>query len=132
MPQTKPHPATELEAFCATCPAAAEVCELLAQLGFHLEFQLGEQRDHRSQLPPLPAQFHFKDTHGTEVIYLAGRDFPLNEDGAALPPHASRFWLYAGAHLQAFQQARSRLSLSYHLTWRNLSEEAAPAQEEVA
>ena len=34
---------------------------------------MDEQRDRSGQLPPLPAQYHYKDdTHGTEVIYLAG------------------------------------------------------------
>lgn len=129
MPQTKPQPTTELEAFCQTCPDAAEVVALLFGLGFHLDFQMGEQRDHSSQLPPLPAQFHFKDVHGTEVIYLAGRDFPLNEDGASLPLHASRFWLYAGAQREVFQQARSSLSLAFQFTWHDPAEPAAPQQE---
>ena len=123
---------SELHAFCATCPPPEEVVVLLGRLGFHLDFQMEEQRDHRSQLPPLPAQYHFKDPHGTEVIYLAGRDSPLNEDGESLPPHASRFWLYAGADRQAFQWARFTLALSYQITWRDLSEGAAPEQAEVA
>ena len=130
MPQTKLPPVTEREAFCPICPAAQEVSELLTRLGFHLEFQMGEQRDHQSQLPSLPAQFHFKDPHGTEVIYLAGRDSPLNDDGEALPPHASRFWLYAGASPQAFHLAQAMLALSYQFTWRVLGEDAP--HEEVA
>ena len=125
-------PASELHAFCASCPSPEEVAALLGKLGFHLSFQMQEQRDHRSQLPPLPAQFHFKDSHGTEVIYLAGRDSPLNEDGESLPPHASRFWLYAGADLQVFQWARFTLALAYQLPWRDMSEDAAPEQAEVA
>jgi hypothetical protein len=133
MPHARPQPAAELEAFCPTCPAAQDVTAMLARLGFRLEFQMDEQRDHSGQLPPLPAQYHYKDdAHSTEVIYLAGRDFPMNEDGHTLPPHASRFWLYVGADVQAFHVAMSTLALSYHFTWRGSSEDAAPEQEEVA
>src|SRR5436305_461002 len=84
--------ATERQAFCATCPSAEEVSTLLATLGFSLDFQLDAQ--YTSQLPLLPAQYHYQDVCGTEVIYLAGRDVAL--DGEQFPPHASRFWLYAG------------------------------------
>ena len=131
MPSTiKRQPATELEAFCATCPPAEDVTELLAKLGFHLDFQMDEQRDHPYELPPLAAQYHYKDTSGTEVIYLAGRDFPMNEDGCTLPPHASRFWLYAGADAQAFQLAACTLALQWRLAWCDPS--AQVVQEEVA
>jgi len=131
MPRTtKRQPATELEAFCASCPPAEDVTTLLAKLGFHLDFQMDEQRDHPYELPPLAAQYHFKDAHGTEVIYLAGRDFPMNEDGCTLPPHASRFWLYAGADAQAFQLAASTLALQCRLAWCDPS--AQVVQEEVA
>jgi hypothetical protein len=133
MPHTKRQTATELEAFCATCPAAKEVTALLATLGFRLEFQMDEQRDHSGQLPPLPAQYHYKDVaHGTEVIYLSGRDFPMNEDGYPLPLHASRFWLYAGTDPSAFQLVASKLAVTHQFSWRDPSEESAPAQEEVA
>ena len=125
MPNARPQPATELKAFCVTCPAAQDVTALLATLGFRLEFQMDEQHDHSSQLPPLPAQYHYKDdTSGTELIYLAGRDFPMNEEGCTLPPHASRFWLYAGADMRAFQSAASMLALSYQFTWCDLSAQA--------
>ncbi len=127
---TKRQPASELEAFCATCPAPEEVTTLLAKLGFHLEFQMDEQCDHPYELPPLPAQYHYKDASGTEVIYLAGRDFPMNEDGDTLPPHASRFWLYAGADVQAFQLAASTLALHWRLAWCDPSAQAV--REEVA
>ena len=42
---TKRPSATELEAFCAACPPAEDVTTLLAKLGFHLDFQMDEQRD---------------------------------------------------------------------------------------
>jgi hypothetical protein len=131
MPHARLQPATELNAFCSTCPAAQEVTTLLATLGFRLEFHMDEQRDHTYQLPPLPAQYHYKDdAHGTELIYLAGRDFPMNENSAPLSPHASRFWLYAGADTQAFQQVASTLALAYQFTWSDPS--AQTARQEVA
>src|SRR5579863_8828958 len=118
MLHTKPQLTTELEAFCATCPAAQEVSALLVRLGFRLAFQMDEQPDRSSQLPPLPAQYHYKeDASGTEVIYLAGCDTPLAQE--VFPCHASRFWLSAGADVQAFQQARSTLALSFQLAWRD-------------
>jgi len=129
MPHARRQPATELEAFCSTCPAAQEVTALLARLGFRLAFQMDEQRSHTSQLPPLPAQYHYKDTHGTEVIYLAGRDAPL--EGEVFPFHASRFWLYTGAHVQAHHLTLSTLTLTYLLAWQDPSEQATQ-QEEVA
>jgi hypothetical protein len=118
--------ATERQAFCATCPSAEDVTALLATLGFSLDFQLDAQRT--SQLPPLPAQYHYKDICGTEVIYLAGRDVAL--DGEQFPPHTSRFWLYAGADTGAFTRVMTRLSLQYRLTWRNPPAQAS--QKEVA
>jgi hypothetical protein len=131
MPHDRPQPVNELEAFCTTCSAAQDVTALLTQLGFRLEFQMEEQCDHTYQLPPLPAQYHYKDdAHGTEVVYLAGRDFPMNDDGCTLPPHASRFWLYAGADVQAFQSVASTLALAYQFTWCDPS--AQTDRQEVA
>ena len=119
MPRTTtPQPATEFEAFCPTCPPAEEVSALLAKVGLTLAFQMEAQDDLKTlvHLPALPAQYHYKDASGTEVIYLAGHDTPL--EGEILPFHASRFWLYPGADAQAFQLALSTLALSYHFTWR--------------
>ncbi len=117
----------ELEAFCTTCPPAEEVSALLATLGFTLSFQMQEQGA-LVHLPLLPAQYHYKDACGTEVIYLAGRDTPL--EGEVFPFHASRFWLYKGADAQAFQLTMSTLALSYRFTWRVPCKYAA--HEEVA
>jgi hypothetical protein len=131
MPHIRPQPATELEAFCSTCPAALEVTALLARLGFRLAFQKDEQPDRSSQLPPLPAQYHYKDEAlGTEVIFLAGRDTPL--EGEVFPFHASRFWLYEGADAQAFQDALTTLALAFQITWRDLSQADVPERVEVA
>ena len=129
MSQAIQQPATEREAFCATCPPSQEVTALLASLGFQLDFQLDAQRSHTSPLPPLPAQYHYKDaSSGTEVIYLAGRDLAL--DGQPLPRHASRFWLYAGADSEVFTRVLTTLAQRYQLTWRELS--TPTVQQEVA
>jgi hypothetical protein len=126
-PQATAQP-PELEAFCTTCPPVEEVSALLATLGFTLSFQMQEQ-DALVHLPALPAQYHYKDAYGTEVIYLAGHDTPL--EGEHFPLHASRFWLYAGADAQAFQLTMSTLAFSYRFTtWRVPCEYAA--HEEVA
>jgi len=121
---------TELHGFCTTCPPAEDVAALLARLGFRLAFQMEAQDDLKSaeHLPALPAQHHYKDAFGTEVLYLAGRDTPL--EGESYPRHASRFWLYAGAHPQAFQLAQTRLSLAYQFTWHVHCDDAT--HEEVA
>jgi hypothetical protein len=88
-----------------------------------------EQRSHTSHPPPLPAQYHYKDDgHGTEVIYLAGRDVPL--EGESFPPHASRFWLYPGADFHACQLAAATLGRQWRLAWLHPVEQEK--REEVA
>ena len=119
----------ELEAFCATCPPVEQVSALLATLGFTLTFHMDAVQSPCAEVPPLPAQYHYKDAYGTEVIYLAGRDTPL--EGEVFPFHASRFWLYAGADAQAFQLTMSTLALRYGFAWRDPSEQDTQ-QEEVA
>jgi hypothetical protein len=131
MPRTmKPQPAPALEAFCPTCPPAEDVTALLSKLGFTLAFQMEAQDDLKTlgHLPALPAQFHYRDASGTEVVYLAGRDTAL--EGEEFPFHASRFWLYGGADTRAFGLALSTLALSYRFTWRAPGEDAT--HEEVA
>lgn len=126
-----PSPApTELHAFCATCPPAPDVTALLIKLGFRLAFQMEARDDLRSgiPLPALPAQYHYKDAYGTEVLYLAGTDTPL--EGERYPRHAGRFWLYAGANPQAFRLVQTMLALTYQFTWRVPCEDAI--HEEVA
>ena len=118
----------DLTAFCATCPAPEEVSRTLQALGFALTFQMDTQTsDPYQQLAPLAAQFHYADGFGTEVIYLAGRDFPsLGDDdddeseeerSVFYPVHASRFWLCPGAHPLSIRRVKSTLSTQYHLTW---------------
>jgi hypothetical protein len=68
------------------------------------------------QLPLLPAQFHFRDSHGIEVIFLAGKDVDL--DGGRLPEHTSRFWLYPGADRAAHHRIAALLSVKWSFTWR--------------
>ncbi len=122
----------ELEAFCPICPPAERVSALLATLGFTLAFHMDAVQSPCAAVPPLPAQYHYKkDACGTEVIYLAGRDTPL--EGEVFPFHASRFWLYVGADAQAFQFVLSTLALRYQFTtWRVPCEDAAHEHEEVA
>lgn len=109
--------ASGLEAFCGTCPSAQEVINLLQMLGFELTFYMDIDASPKyEQVPPLPAQFHFQDKHGTEAIFLAGRD--ANLDGIQLPEHASRFWLYPGSDEAAFWWIAHVLAVKWSLAWR--------------
>ncbi len=120
-------PTTDLTAFCATCPSADEVTAALDPLGFTLVFQMKADDDQAYlHLAPLPAQFHYRDHCGTEVIYLAGVD---SEDEQPAPRHASRFWLYGGADENAHKQTAQVLTTTWALTW---GEHDAPALEAVA
>ncbi len=111
---------TDLTAFCATCPSGDEVTAILASLGFALVFQMKADNDQAYlHLAPLPAQFHYRDDQGTEVIYLAGIDL---EDNQPVPPHASRFWLYAGAEANAQEQVAQVLATAWALCWLPLDE----------
>lgn len=109
-------PESALAAFCATCPPPPEVVEALAGLGFTLTFSMeGQHSPAYSRTPPIPAQFHFRDEHGTEVIYLAGKD--AGEGRARLPSHASRFWLYPGASVPATQLVSQFCATRWRLVW---------------
>ena len=111
------HTFRDLEAFCATRPTPEEVAQGLRTLGFELTFQMDMIPTSRlTQTPALPAQYHYSDGFGTEVIYLAGRDAYL--DGERLPAHASRFWLFPGGCADAYQRALSLLALRWRLRWR--------------
>jgi hypothetical protein len=111
-------PESSLLAFCPTCPLPAEVGEALAGLGFTLAFTMEEQCfPAYSKTPPIPAQFHYRDEHGTEVIYLAGTD--VGEEGEHLPLHASRFWIYPGAQVTAAQLAAQFCATRWRLAWRH-------------
>jgi hypothetical protein len=109
--------AYNLEAFCAICPSAEEVISVLQALGFALTFHMKiDASPEYEQVPPLPAQFHFQDKHGTEAIFLAGPDADL--DGIPLPEHTSRFWLYPGANVAAYRRVAHVLAVTWPLTWR--------------
>ncbi|HEX4205884.1 MAG TPA: hypothetical protein VHZ51_17130, partial [Ktedonobacteraceae bacterium] len=61
---------TALEAFCKQCPVASEVHAVVQPLGFRLVFQLPAKiyaKRGESTLPPMPAQYHYQDNHGTEL-----------------------------------------------------------------
>ena len=111
-------PASELLAFCATCPPPREVIAALAEIHFKLTFTMEEQHFSASlQTPPVPAQFHFRDAHGTEVIYLAGKD--VGEEGECLPSHASRFWLYPGVDAAAAHLVAQFCATKWRLSWQH-------------
>ena len=111
----------EIEAFCQTCPALEELTRLLHPLGFRLVFQMDAViYPAYTQTPDLPAQYHYKDEHGTEVIFLAGKGHPL--DGEYIPPHASRFWLCAGAHPMIIQNVAQFLATTWAISWRYASD----------
>ncbi len=111
----------ERAAFCTTCPSVEEVGSLLQVLGFELTFHMDTDASPLyEQMPPLPAQFHFQDKHGTEVIFLAGRDADL--DGVRHPEHASRFWLYSGADAAANHRVAHLLAVRWSLAWQPFSQ----------
>ncbi len=109
------------EAFCTTCPGPEELTSLLQRFGFHLTFQMEVIiYPTYTQLPPLPAQYHYRDEHGTEVIYLYGHDTDL--DGLLLPVHDSRFWIYPGRDERAYHHIAQGLATRWAFTWRRLSQ----------
>jgi hypothetical protein len=117
--QTQTQP-PDLEAFCMTCPAAEEVTAMLQPFGFELTFQMDACiYPAYSATPDLPAQYHYRTKHGTEVIYLAGHD--ADTDGLRLPDHASRFWLYPGADLDKAERVAPDLARRWRLTWRRVN-----------
>ena len=125
---TKHHELDELEAFCHSCPEPREVITFLAQLGLRLDFHMEAfAPPEYSPLTELPAQFHFADDSGMSLIYLAGEDGAL-EDGERLPIHKSRFWAYAGADIQRFEQNTQLVALRWSFTWHCPSQ----AQQDVA
>jgi hypothetical protein len=125
---TKQQPLDELEAFCHSCPEPQEVITFLTQLGLRLDFHMEAfLPPEYSPLAQLPTQFHFADESGMSLIYLAGEDSAL-EEGERLPVHKSRFWSYAGADVQRFEQITQLVALRWSFTWRPPSQ----AQQDVA
>ena len=102
---------------------------VLQALGFELTFQMDAVTyPAYSQTPPLPAQFHFRDRHGNEVLYLAGHD--ADTDGRRLPPHASRFWAYPGADGSVYRWITHAIATRWAFTWQR--PRSAHEQQEVA
>jgi hypothetical protein len=114
----------DLEAFCAFCPPAEEVSGVLQAVGFALAFHMDSIPPAGAVVPPLPAQYHYRDRRGSEVIFLAGPD--ADPDGAPLPEHASRFWLYPGADAEAARWVAHVLAVKWSFAWRS---ESQPIQD---
>jgi hypothetical protein len=114
--------AQELQAFCRACPTPHEVTAFLRTLGFTLVFQMPAYLPSASSaVAPLPAQFHYERTDGMRIIYLAGQD-RAEEEGERFPPHASRWWAYAGTDPFAFNQVTHALAITWSCTWQKLSQ----------
>jgi len=108
-----------LEAFCQDCPAISDVHSILESLGFCLAFEMHAvifAKRGRATLPPLPAQYHYRDRDGTEVIYLAGQD-KAEQDMPRFPLHASHWWLYPGSSQCAYNLVAQILSAKFGLDW---------------
>ena len=118
--------AHDLAAFCTTCPSAEEITNVLQTVGFALTFHMDAVASGCAEVPLLPAQYHYRDQRGNEVIYLSGPD--TDPDGAQLPEHASRFWIYAGADAGAARWMAQMLAVKWSLTWQPVS----PAHQDVA
>ena len=118
--------ALDLQAFCATCPSSEEVTSVLQAAGFALTFHMDAVPSACAGAPPLPAQYHYQDKNGSEVIFLAGRD--ADPDGVQLPEHASRFWIHPGADGGATRWVAHVLAVKWSLTWQAVSQ----ARQDVA
>lgn len=116
----------EREAFCVTCPSAEEVTSVLQTIGFALVFHMNAVLSACAEVPQLPAQYHYRDQHGNEVIYLAGPD--KDPDGVPLPEHASRFWFHPGANAGAARRVAQMLAGKWSFAWRM----ELPARQDVA
>jgi len=94
--------ASEIAVCCATCPAASRITEQLARLGFGRVVTLPALTAD-GIIPGVPAQYHYRDSADTEVIFLAGRD-RLETN---LPAHAARFWVTRGSDAGAYRRVIS-------------------------
>jgi hypothetical protein len=112
-----------LDTFCQSCPSADEVTAFLAKQGFDLVLHLGPSAPrcrYRGCGPTLPDQYHYRDRFNTDVIYLAGKDIP--EEQERLPAHASRWWLYPGGNHDAYTSIKGLLALQWGLHWHPTQE----------
>jgi hypothetical protein len=113
-----------LEAFCQACPPPEEVTAFLSLVGFRLVFQLpAYQPSATSEVAPLPAQFHYERYDGMSVIYLEGPD-RAEDEGERFPPHASRWWVYAGSNPSALGHLTRVLKLRWNCSWHHPSHDA--------
>jgi len=119
-------PCGDLEALCATCPSVEEVTGVLQAIGFELIFHMDAIASGCAEVPPLPAQYHYRDRRGSEVIFLAGSD--ADPDGAQLPEHASRFWIHPGADAGATRWVAQVLAVKWSFAWQSVSQ----ARQDVA
>jgi hypothetical protein len=117
----------ELEAFCPGCPEPGEVTAFLDALGFILGFTMGAVPAQNRTVAPLAAQFHYERDDGLCIVYLAGRDSPMN--GERFPAHQSRFWAYAGAESAVFDRITRVLAVKWGFTWQRAAHDGGrPAQ----
>nr|BBH95162.1 hypothetical protein KTA_33610 [Thermogemmatispora argillosa] len=101
-----------------------QVSALLGREGYRLTFRLAACRRRWGWLP---AQYHYTDAAGTEVIWLAGPDPELREADPQAPAHRSRFWVYASRRApERAEQIRARLRQVWGLDWYPLPEPPAP------
>jgi hypothetical protein len=101
---------------------SSQVSTLLEREGFRLSFSLPACRRRWGWLP---AQYHYADAAGTEVIWLSGQDPEAREQDPTAPEHRSRFWVYAARRApERAEQIRARLRQVWGLDWYPL-----PAQQ---
>lgn len=105
---------SHLEAFCSTCPTVQEVTRFLQPMGFSLQFHMDAVPAQQGAMP-LPAQYHYEDNYGTQVLYLAGRDYA--GDNLAFPLHRSRWWVYPGSSQEICSNVVRCLALRWFLLW---------------
>ncbi len=103
-----------LEAFCVACPDPQMVTAFLRTFGFSLAFQM--EAIQAEEAAPLPAQYHYQDNYGTEVIYLAGKD-TSDDETIHYPHHASRLWAYSGSNQEAYSRVVQALASRWFLLW---------------
>ena len=115
-PAPQPTRLTDLHAFAQTCPESTEVKAFMAELGFDLEFKLPAYKG-SEHVRPLPPQYHFKDSNGTAVIFLAGYD--CTED-RWVPLHKSRWWIYPGSSQFDYNVAMNALRAKWSLKWQDI------------
>jgi hypothetical protein len=121
------HPLQELEAFCHSCPQPYEVTDFLDTLGFTPGFEMAARASHDQYVPALPAQYHYERDDGMSIIYLAGRDSPMQ--GEHFPAHNSRFFAYAGADSAAFGWTTRAIAVKWNLAWQHTVSSEPPAHD---